>query len=325
MKKILILMLILIAALAYGQQPLANRYILTTDVLTVTEADRTTYWTMQYSDVETFIQRNLNALENDITLTGGIDADGQLDFQETLAAGASNGHITKITMAAGLTYTGTMAGLTVKNYDADATVVHGSGENTGLAVFMKQMSASGAGGENSLMSLHSHSSAIGKLDHGVIVYPDTVGSVFAVRAAVIDYGLDFNDRDNVTVNNAEIRGSNGETIDNTTDGSWDFSGFVKRSVTASITAGTTQSQAGATLLTSDINEISTCGTTNDGVKLPVAVAGLEITIINNGAETAYVYPNTDDDLGAGVNTATTLAAAANVTFVSYNATNWETK
>jgi len=70
--------------------------------------------------------------------------------------------------------------------------------------------------------LHSHSSAIGKLDHGLVIYPDTVGSVIAVRSAVADYGLDFNDRANVVINTAEIRGSNGETIDNTTDGEWDF-------------------------------------------------------------------------------------------------------
>ena len=151
-----------------------------------------------------------------------ITGTAKLDIDQAVNGGSAVGNIIKLTQAAGETYTSTTAGLTVKNYDADGTVVHGSDENTGLAVFMKQQSASLVGGENSIMSLHSHSSAIGKLDHGIIMYPDTVGSAIAVRAAVIDYGLDFNDRDNVTVNTAEIRGANGETIDNTTDGIWDI-------------------------------------------------------------------------------------------------------
>lgn len=35
------------------------------------------------------------------------------------------------------------------------------------------------------------------------------------------YGIDMND---ATISTAEIRGQNGETLDNTTDGSWDFNG-----------------------------------------------------------------------------------------------------
>jgi len=163
----------------------------------------------------------VNVTRSGIT-TVSIDVSGQLSVIQADNGGASVGSLIEILQQAGETYSGTTAGLTIKNYDEDATVVHGSGENTGLAVFMKQLSASLAGGENSIMSLHSHASALGKLDHGVVVYPDTVGSVFAVRAAVIDYGLDFYDRANVTVNNAEIRGSNGETIDNITNGEWGF-------------------------------------------------------------------------------------------------------
>uniref|UniRef100_A0A6H1ZTI9 Putative tail protein n=1 Tax=viral metagenome TaxID=1070528 RepID=A0A6H1ZTI9_9ZZZZ len=103
-----------------------------------------------------------------------------------------------------------------------------------------------------------------------------------------------------------------------------FTGLVKRSVTATITAATPGGQ-GDGALTSDINEISVCGTASDAVTLPTAVAGLEIFIINNGAQILEIWPATGDDLGAGVNTATTLAAAANITFCSYNATNWEMK
>lgn len=103
-----------------------------------------------------------------------------------------------------------------------------------------------------------------------------------------------------------------------------LTGHTVRSVTAGITAGTTQSQ-GQIPLTSDINEISTCANANDVVTLPTAIAGMEITIINNGAQTLQIFPASSDNLGAGVDTSTTLAAGANVTFVSYDATNWEVK
>jgi len=78
--------------------------------------------------------------KNDQVFEKGISVEG------TISGGASAGSLIKLTQAAGETYSGTTAGLTVKNYDV-ATSVHGSGENTGLAVFMKQLSASGAGGE----------------------------------------------------------------------------------------------------------------------------------------------------------------------------------
>lgn len=100
--------------------------------------------------------------------------------------------------------------------------------------------------------------------------------------------------------------------------------FIVRGVTAGITASTTQTQ-GQQPLTRQINEVATCATANDVVTMPTAAAGREITIINNGAQTLQIFPATGDDLGAGVNTSVTLAAGSNVTYVAYNATNWEAK
>ena len=104
------------------------------------------------------------------------------------------------------------------------------------------------------------------------------------------------------------------------------SGFLVSTVTAGITAANPGGQ-GDGALTTQINEVSTCGTASDAVTLPAAPAAgsIEVTIINNGAETLEIWPATDDNLGAGANTATTLAAGANVTFVNYDATNWEIK
>lgn len=103
-----------------------------------------------------------------------------------------------------------------------------------------------------------------------------------------------------------------------------YSGTLLRSVESGITASTTQTQ-GQQPLTKDVNEIDVVAFVNDTVTMPTAVTGMEIMIINNGANTLRIFPASSDNLGAGVNTAVTLASGSNVTYVAYNATNWETK
>lgn len=100
--------------------------------------------------------------------------------------------------------------------------------------------------------------------------------------------------------------------------------FVIYSETVSgITASTTQTQ-GQQPLTTNINEISVVANVNDVVTMPSAVAGLVVRIVNNGANTLQIFPASDDNLGAGVNTSVTLAAGSNVTYWAYDGTNWET-
>jgi hypothetical protein len=96
---------------------------------------------------------------------------------------------------------------------------------------------------------------------------------------------------------------------------------IKRSITASITASTTQTQ-GQQPLTRDINEISVCANANDTVTLPGAAAARQCLVINNGAQTLQVFPASGDDLGAGVNTSTTIAAGSRKLFVAYDSTNY---
>ena len=93
-------------------------------------------------------------------------------------------------------------------------------------------------------------------------------------------------------------------------------------VNAGVTASTTQTQ-GQGPLTADVNEVATVANANDTVTLPAAVAGLRIVVINNGANTLRIFPALGDNLGAGVNTATTLASGSNVVYQAYDATNWE--
>jgi len=97
-----------------------------------------------------------------------------------------------------------------------------------------------------------------------------------------------------------------------------------RSVAAGVTAHVGSSQ-GDGPITTDVVQISVCANAGDAVTLPTAVAGLEITIVNNGANACDVFPASGDNLGAGVDTAASLAAAANITYIAYDATNWFAK
>ena len=105
-------------------------------------------------------------------------------------------------------------------------------------------------------------------------------------------------------------------------------GNFTKSVTDSITAGATQTQAGATALTKDINRVTTVGTDNDGVKLPTASAGLEILIINADAgQDIQIWPNTGDAINGGSANAvdgTPLGEGAIRRYIAADATNWYT-
>jgi hypothetical protein len=100
--------------------------------------------------------------------------------------------------------------------------------------------------------------------------------------------------------------------------------YFVHSVAATLTAATPGIQGDAQL-SKEVNEVSTVTNTNDAVTLPNAAVGREIFIINNGANTLEIWPASGDNLGAGVNTATTLISGANITFIAYDTTNWEVK
>lgn len=100
-----------------------------------------------------------------------------------------------------------------------------------------------------------------------------------------------------------------------------FESGIASSTTTGITASTTQSQ-GQGALTTELNEISTCANTNDTVTLQAASAGKSQIVINNGAQTLQIFPASGDDLGAGVDTSTTLTAGSSAWFIAYDGTNY---
>lgn len=84
---------------------------------------------------------------------------------------------------------------------------------------------------------------------------------------------------------------------------------------AAITAGTTQTQAGATALTASTNLVTT-GVANDGVLLPSATMGTICTVVNLSANALKIYPPVGGALNGGtVNAAVTLAASKNALVV----------
>ena len=89
------------------------------------------------------------------------------------------------------------------------------------------------------------------------------------------------------------------------------------------TAGTTQTQAGATALNSAINYVTT-GTAADGVKLPAGYGLGEIVyIVNSSANSLNVYPNTGGKINNGsANAAKALVANMSGAYISLGDENW---
>jgi hypothetical protein len=150
------------------------------------------------------------------------------------------------------------------------------------------------------------------------IYPSTY-SALAVLTVKLGTGASGATNDKFIVK------GNGDTTVNALSvaGNASTTGYVIRSVTAGITASTTQTQ-GQGALTTDINEISVCANANDTVTMPAAAAGLHIKIINNGAQTLQIFPASGDQFsGSSVNASVTLATATNTRYTAINSTLWE--
>lgn len=90
-----------------------------------------------------------------------------------------------------------------------------------------------------------------------------------------------------------------------------------------ITAGTTQTQAGATQLAGSISYVTT-GNASDGVRLPTDLAlGDVIYVVNSSGVALNVYPNTGGKINNGsANAAKALAANMSGAYISLGSENW---
>src|SRR3990167_3631820 len=104
---------------------------------------------------------------------------------------------------------------------------------------------------------------------------------------------------------------------------------VNYSNATTISAGATQTMAGATALTEEVNNVTTVTTANDGVALPTAVAGLRVYVKNSGANNLRVWTgNASDTIDAqavgGSGRYVLLTPGASLDFHAKDATIWET-
>jgi hypothetical protein len=92
---------------------------------------------------------------------------------------------------------------------------------------------------------------------------------------------------------------------------------------AAVTAGTTQTQAGATALTGAVNVVTT-GNAADGVRLPAdRSAGDMMYVVNISSAAAKVFPSTGGAINGGsANAAVDLRANAMGVYMSLGDGNW---
>lgn len=92
---------------------------------------------------------------------------------------------------------------------------------------------------------------------------------------------------------------------------------------ASVTAGTTQTQAGATALTGAVNLVTT-GNASDGVVLSSeAVAGDVVYVVNLSNAVLKVYPSSAGKINNGsANAAISMRANTTAVFVNSGSDNW---
>lgn len=103
-----------------------------------------------------------------------------------------------------------------------------------------------------------------------------------------------------------------------------LNGIILDSTTDGIVARSGGGQALATVLTSKFNRIITVAVAADSALLPPAVAGLAVTVRNDGANAANIFPQNNGDIinALAVNTALSVGAASTTTFRCYTTGKW---
>lgn len=101
--------------------------------------------------------------------------------------------------------------------------------------------------------------------------------------------------------------------------------YLQRSAASGLTAFAGGGQASALQLAKDVNRVTTVATSGDSVKLPPALAGMKVVVINDGANSMNVYPTSGEEIDAlGVDAAFALTTTAkNTTFVCASAGLWK--
>lgn len=105
---------------------------------------------------------------------------------------------------------------------------------------------------------------------------------------------------------------------------FDKIGFALGSTEDTITAHAGGGQSAARQLTSQYNRLTTVATAADSVKLPVSVPGMDVMIINDGANSAQVFGSGTDTIDAiATATGVALAAASRCNYMCVTAGKWQ--
>lgn len=134
--------------------------------------------------------------------------------------------------------------------------------------------------------------------------PEFTGNIGSWASALVgQLNREFDTRDGVTLKKVAL--------------------FAQRAVSAGIAcAGTTQ--AGATRLVRDFNEIASCAAgVDDAVVAPSAAAGMMITVANTTASAAQLFPASGETIdGLAADTAITLPAGKTVMLFCFAPRAW---
>ena len=140
----------------------------------------------------------------------------------------------------------------------------------------------------------------------------------AVSDFVFDTTISHRDRNTLI---DDIIGEISNSVDK--DGQTTWTGLMKFSVTVGQTANTGSVQ-GNNPITTMFYEIATCANAGDICTLPSAVAGQLVIVVNNGANSADIFPASGDKIdGGSSNAAVELAAGDNRIYISQDGTDWD--
>jgi len=110
------------------------------------------------------------------------------------------------------------------------------------------------------------------------------------------------------------------------DANWVEVAGTTATAASGLTAFAGGGQASALALTATINRVTVCATAGDSVKLPAATAGVQVIVLNDGAASMDIFPQTGESIDAlAANAAYALTpATGNVRFICASAGLWKT-
>jgi hypothetical protein len=205
-----------------------------------------------------------------------------------------------------------------------------SGTSIGTSITLNSWGMPESGG-NTITLFRDQSKAlkvVGKNAAGATIFTSdnipavaSFDSTASAKLATIEENADVTDATNVAAAGAYMKDGSAAL---TGDLYYGAAIFDTGGVTTGIVASVTQTQAGATALTSRINNVATVASANDAVVLPAAKVGRRVTVMNNGANVLQVFPASSDAIDSGAaDASTTQAAGQNAEYIALDATTWE--